>query len=136
MASPSETVRRLHADRDSGALSTLCVEHEVDLLVHFGSSRHDPEHAGDVDVAYSFRQGVDGDHLAVVNALGERYRDALDVMLLDRAGSVTAYAALGGGEVLFELTEQKFALRQMAAFGMFVDTQRFRDLQLKQMMGE
>lgn len=131
MASVVDTVRRLRADRESCQLHRLCDEHDVDLLVLFGSARRTPETAGDVDVAYSFRHGVDGDDLAMVNALGERYGDALDIMPLDRAGSVAAYAALGGGEVLAELTPNKFALRQMAAFGQYVDTQRFRDLQLE-----
>ncbi|GAB3715203.1 hypothetical protein [Mariniluteicoccus flavus] len=131
MASVPDTVRRLLADRDSGRLARLCADHGIDLLVQFGSSRNDPAQAGDVDVAYSFRHGVEGDDLAVVNALGEAYGDALDIMPLDRAGSVAKYAALGGGEVLVELTDEKFALQQMAAFGQFVDTQRFRDLQVE-----
>lgn len=127
MAPVEETLKRLLEDRDSQHLEELCRQREVDLLVLFGSARRNPQTSGDVDVAYSFRHGVQGDDLAVINALGERYGDALDIMALDRAGSLARYQALGGGEVLVELTEGKFASQQMAAFGEFVDTQRFRD---------
>lgn len=105
----------------------------MDLLVLFGSARVDPETAGDVDVAYLFAHGVHGDELGLVNALGDRYGDHLDIMPLHRAGPVAAYAALGGGEVLAELTPQRFADRQMAAFGEYCDTQRFRDWELEMM---
>lgn len=127
MSSVESTLRLLLADRDHQRLQALCRQHEVDLLVLFGSARRAPGTASDVDVAFSFRHGVDGDELAFVNTLGARYGDALDVMALDRAGSLARYQALGGGEVLVETTEEKFASMQMAAFGEFVDTQRFRD---------
>ena len=133
MGDVPETLRRLRADRDNGRLGELCARVGVDLLVLFGSARRDPERAGDIDVAYSFVHGLVGDDLAVVNALGEVYGDDLDIMPLDRAGPVAAYAALGGGEVLVQRTLDKFADRQMAAFGDYVDTQRFRDLQLEMM---
>lgn len=127
------TLARLQADRDTGVLAALCDEFGVDLLVRFGSSVDRPESAGDVDLAYSFRHGSTPDDLGVVNALGERYGDALDLMPLDRAGAVAAYAALGLGEVLVELTPEKFATRQMSAFRDYADTQKFRDLQLELM---
>ncbi len=73
--------------------------------------------------------------IAVTNALGERFGDALDLMSLDRAGSVARYAALGGGEVLVELTQAKFANSQMAAWGEYVDTHRLRDAALEAMAG-
>ncbi|GAB3623079.1 hypothetical protein GCM10027418_11610 [Mariniluteicoccus endophyticus] len=105
----------------------------VDLLVLFGSVRKRPGSAGDVDVAYSFRHGHAGHDLAVVNALGEAYGDSLDIMTLDRARVVARYAALGEGEVLAELTPQKFANSQTAAFGEYCDTQHFRDADLEAM---
>lgn len=126
-----DVVERLRAERDSGRLAELCRGVGVGLLVLFGSSRTDAATAHDVDVAYSFGAGAPADDLAVVNALGEAYGDLLDVMPLDRAGVVAAYAALGPGEVLVELTPQKFATRQISAFRDFADTQRFRDLQLE-----
>lgn len=135
MASVATTVNRLRADRDSGRLADLCRELGVDLLVLFGSARLDTGRARDVDLAYSFRRGTMADDLAVVNALGTPYGDALDLMPLDRAGTVARHAALGGGEVLVELTPEKFATQQMAAFGLFCDTQRFRDRALEVLAG-
>ncbi|NLE97342.1 MAG: hypothetical protein GX596_05060 [Propionibacterium sp.] len=121
MASVRATLDRLLADRDDGRLAQLCAELGVDLLTHFGSSLRDPGNARDVDVAYSFRHGHHGDDLAVVNAFGERYGDALDLMPLDRAGSVARVHALSLGEVLAELTPQKFATMQMASYGIYLD---------------
>lgn len=123
--------QRLMADRDSGRLAQLCAPLGIDLLVLFGSVRKRPATAKDVDVAYSFRHGYPGDHLAVVNTLGTEYGDLIDVMPLDRAGVVARYAALGEGEVLVELTPEKFAKTQMAAFGEYCDTQHFRDADLE-----
>lgn len=112
-------------------MAALCARVDVDLLVLFGSSRRRPETAGDVDLAYSFRRGVRGDDLAVVNALGEEYGDDLDLMPLDRAGAVARYAALGEGEVMVELTAEKFANSQMVAFGEFCDTAHWRAAELE-----
>lgn len=122
---------RLMADRESGRLAEQCAQLGVDLLVLFGSARRRPESAGDVDVAYSFRHGHPGDDLAVFNALGAEYGDLVDIMPLDQAGVVARYAALGEGEVLVELTPEKFANSQMAAFGEYCDTQHFRDADLE-----
>lgn len=131
MADVATTLQRLVRDRDNGRLADLCRANEVDLLVLFGSVRQRPDTAQDVDIAYAFTHGTTGDDLAVVNALGEAYGDALDIMPLDRAGVVARYAALGGGEPLVELTEGTFANRQMAAFGEYCDTQKFRDAALE-----
>lgn len=127
MATVVATLARLHTDRESGALAAVCAAHQVDLLVIFGSAVRNPAKARDIDLAYSFTFGVVGDDLAFVNAMGEAYGDALDLMPLDRAGSVARYAALGPGKVLVELTAQKFANQQIAAFGSYVDTQPLRD---------
>ena len=116
-----ETLRRLKADRDNGELEALCDQLDVDLLTLFGSARRNPDSANDIDVAFSFRHGVDGDDLAVINALGERYGDLLDLMPLDRAESVARVQALSLGEVLVELTPGKFATLQIASYGIFQD---------------
>lgn len=126
MATPSSTLERLHHDAASGDLGRACAQVEVDLLVLFGSARVNPKQAHDVDLAYSFRSGK-GDELAVVNMLGARYGDSLDLMPLDRAGSVARWAALSEGEMLVELTPSKFAVQSMLAFGMYCDTQWLRD---------
>lgn len=129
----AEVVQQLRADKESGALAELCDEHGVELLTLFGSARLYPERARDVDVAYQFRPGAMRDDLAVVNALGGRYGDLLDIMPLDRAGEVARYAALGPAEVLVELDGGVFARSQMRAFRDYCDTQRFRDLMVEVM---
>lgn len=124
----------LRTDAANGQLGALCESLGVDLLVLFGSARLDPETAGDIDLAYSFDGDHRGDDLAVVNALGERYRgDHLDLMPLDRADPVAFLAALIEAEVLVERTRDKFAERQILALGIFRDTQRLRDLALEVM---
>lgn len=125
-------VERLRADAASGALAELCSDLGIDLLVLFGSALDDPASARDVDLAYGRRRGAAArPHLDVVNALAERYGDHIDVMSLDDAGSVARYEALHGIDVLVELTAGRYANAQMAAFGEYCDTQRFRDRALE-----
>lgn len=126
MESAAETVRLILADRESGRLAALCDALDVDLLTLFGSARIDPVTARDVDLAYSFRHGSQGDDLAVVNALGERYGDWLDLMPLDRARSVARGQALSLADVLVELTPRKFATLQMASYGIYLDEEPLR----------
>ena len=128
MSDVAGAVDRLRFDAESGSLAALCADLGVDLLVLFGSALDDPSTAHDVDVAYGRRRGVAArPHLDVVNALAERYGDYVDVMSLDDAGSVARYEALHGIDVLVELTPGRYANAQMAAFGEYCDTQRFRD---------
>lgn len=130
-----QVVKRLRMDSESGALADLCDELGVDLMVLFGSAVQDPSTAGDVDVAYGRRHGRTTDHLHVVNALGARYGDHLDVLDLDRAGSVARFEALHGVDLLVQLTPGRYANAQMAAFGAFCDTQRLRDRALEVLAG-
>ena len=132
MSDLTSVVERLRADEADGSLADLCVRLGVDLLVLFGSAVGDPSAAGDIDLAYGrLRGGPNASHLDVVNALGERYGDHVDVMSLDDAGSVARYEALHGVDVLVELTPGRYANAQMAAFGEYCDTQRFRDRALE-----
>lgn len=127
-----EAVVALRRDAASGALSALCAELGIDLLVLFGSTLDDPVTAGDVDLAYSFETGRPGDDLAVVAALGDRYGfDNLDCMPLERADSVALLAALYRGEVLVERTPAKFAEYQVKAYGLYRDNQHLRDVDLE-----
>lgn len=133
MSTVESVAARLRADAASGVLASVCEPLGVDLLVLFGSARQTPGSAHDVDVAYSGVRYGEADHLAVVNALEERYGDQFDVLALDRAGIVARFEALARGDVLVELTPGKFARRQMAAMGEFYDTQHLRDLALRVM---
>lgn len=130
MTRVGEAVRELRAAVDDGRLRAVCLRHGIDLLVWHGSSRKDPDRAGDVDLAYLPVYGQDPDHLAVVNDLLDLLGDTIDVLPIHRADPVAAWAALGRGERLVELTEHRFAEAQMRAFGEYRDTQRYRDLAL------
>lgn len=129
-----ETLEALRADARTGELAAFCADLGIDLLVLFGGARVDAARAGDIDLAYAFDRVAQGDDLAVVNALSERYPgDHLDLMPLDRADPVAALAALLEGEVLVERTPDAFAERQVLALGLFRDTQHLRDLALRAM---
>lgn len=132
MATPRTTVEALRKDAANGELARILNQNDVDLLIMFGSARKDPETAHDVDLGYCFRTGK-GDDLAVVNALGERYGDALDLMPIDRADSVARWAALSDPEILVELTPHKYSEQSITAFGMFCDSQWLRDRALKEL---
>lgn len=128
MTAVQTALARLRSAEADGSLRRLCDELGVDLLTIFGSAVRDPATARDLDVAYSRdRSREPVSHLGVVNALGERFGDALDVMDLDAAGSVARYAGLHGVELLVEGAPGRYANAQIAAFGAFCDTQRFRD---------
>ena len=134
MSRPAELLARLRADADSGALAELCAGVGIEMLVVFGSVLTRPESAGDVDLAY--RPGAGAlDRLSIITQLQDRYGDGLDVMLLNRAGAVASYAALGAGELLVEAVPGTFAEQQMRAFGLYRDTQKMRDLQLEVLLG-
>lgn len=117
------------AQRD-GRLVALCHEQGLELLVLFGSAVSDEE-PGDVDLAVAWCAAHQRDLLGVVVALMELVGDSVDVMDLDRAGPVARQRALTRGEVLVELTPHAFAERQIHAMREFLDTQRFRDQQLR-----
>lgn len=130
------TLNRLRADAAGGELAVECSRLGIDLLVLFGSASTDASRAGDVDVAYArVRRAAAVDHIDVVNALGERYGDLVDVLDLDAAGSVARFEALRDPVVLFEGTPDRFAEDQLAAFGVYRDTQRFRDLAVQVLAG-
>lgn len=130
MVTVAQAVRDAHAAAADGRLARLCARHDIDLMVLHGSSRRDPDAARDVDLAYLPEHGTAPDEIAVVNDLLDLLGDHIDVLPLHRADPVAAWAALGRGEPLVELTPHRFATAQMRAFGEYRDTQRYRDLAL------
>lgn len=135
VTTPSEQLTRLRADAASGALAGLCERLGIGLLVVFGSVLTRPGTAGDVDVACASADGSRVDRLRVLDVLEQRYGVGIDLMPLDQAGPVARYAALGPGELLYESEPGRFARAQMAAFGIYRDTQRMRDRQLEVLLG-
>ncbi|WP_143780785.1 hypothetical protein [Ornithinimicrobium sp. CNJ-824] len=127
MTSVPEVLTQLRADRESGLLAARCADLGIDLLVLFGSSVHEPETAGDVDLAYLPGHDRELSHLDATNALQAAYGDLVDVMPLGSADPVARFRALHDVEVLAELTPGAYAHQQMFAFRTFCDTQRLRD---------
>lgn len=131
MTTVAQAVREARDAASDGRLGHLCARHDIDLMVLHGSARHDPQRAHDIDLAYLPEHGTaPPDEIAVVNDLLDLLGDHIDVMPLHRADPVAAWAALGRGEPLVELTPHRFATAQMRAFGEFRDTQKYRDLAL------
>lgn len=136
MAVAKDIVTRLFHDVRSGALAAGCDDLDLDILVLFGSAVSDPAEARDVDLAYGRRRDrTPVGHLHVVDVLGVRYGDGIDVLDLDAAGPVARFEALHRGVVLVERTPGRYANAQMAAFGAFCDTQRLRDRALEVLAG-
>ncbi|MEL4357167.1 MULTISPECIES: nucleotidyltransferase family protein [unclassified Luteococcus] len=135
VTAPGDQLACLRADADSGVLAGLCERLGVGLLVVFGSVLVRPESAEDLDVACAASDGSRLDRMRILEALEERYGVGLDLMPLDQAGPVARYAALGPGELLYESEPGGFARAQMAAFGIYRDTQRMRDHQLEVLLG-
>ncbi|MDO5628874.1 MAG: hypothetical protein Q4G43_11195 [Mobilicoccus sp.] len=135
MSAVEQALERLRADEAGGALGELAQRCGIDVLTVFGSARHDATTAGDLDLAYARMRGTDASHLDVVNALGERYGDIVDVLDLDRAGSVARYAGLHDIELLVQRTPGRYAELQMRAFRDYCDTQRLRDRVLEVLAG-
>jgi predicted nucleotidyltransferase len=101
--------------------------HRVDLLVAFGSAV-DPARsadAEDLDVAVVLRPGAD--RLAVTTGLMELVEyDRVDVMDLRRASQTGRVEALVRGVPLYEREDGDFAREQMAAVGVYLDTEWLR----------
>lgn len=100
------------------------------MCVLHGSALTDKE-PGDVDLAVSWADHGEHDLVALIADLMDVVGDSVDVMDLDRAGPVAAQRALTRGELLMQLVPGTYATRQMRAMRDFMDTQRFRDMQLK-----
>lgn len=133
MTTPDEALRTLERGRDDGTLAALCDDANVDLLVVHGSVL-DPARARppeDLDLAVLFARGSDGDVITLLNALTRMLRtDAVDVMVLNRAGVVARAEALGHGVPFFERRDGLFAQQQVAALTERMETAWMRRLDL------
>lgn len=131
MAGVREAIRLLESAVSSGALASLCREHQVDLLVLFGSAVHasDP---GDIDLAVAFAPGEPHDLLSFLDALAALVPgDHVDVMDLAVAGPVAMRRALVDCLVLYATTPAAFFERQIFAINHYIETQPLRDALLE-----
>lgn len=129
---PRAALDQLRREARDGALAQLCQEAGIELLVAFGSATDPdwPVAPRDLDVAVVMTGG--SDLLHVIDALMAHLAfEQIDVMDLDRAGSVARAQALGRGELLYERTPGSFAEQQILALVQHADTKWLRDLQLE-----
>lgn len=127
-----EALARLRVAHADGRLHSLAEKHGLSLVVLFGSAA-DPEvtDPSDVDLAVAWLGHGQRDLVALVTDLMRLLGDAVDVLDLDRGGSVVRQRALTRGELLIEHEPGAFATRQMHAVKEYMETRAFRDLLLK-----
>jgi hypothetical protein len=126
-----EGLRRLRASIDDGRLAALCADHDVSLLVVFGSALDPVAEPRDLDAAVRFGDYAPEKVLPLVDALAELAGTAaLDVMILNTAGPVAREQALIFGQPLFEARPNAHAEAQIAATMERLDTAHLRRLQL------
>lgn len=131
VGNPRAALNQLRREARHGGLARLCEEAGIDLLVAFGSVTDPdwPVAPRDLDLAVIL--SGDSDLLRATNALMAHLGlEQVDVMDLDRAGSVARAQALRRGELLYEATPGTFAERQILALAQHADTRWLRDLQL------
>jgi predicted nucleotidyltransferase len=132
-SSPYDGMDRLLAAAESGALAELSREHDVTLLVAFGSVLNPCSSARDLDLAVRF-QTETPDVLGLLDQLASLGTgDEVDLMVLNHAGPVARERALVGARVLFESRSGEFATTQMAAMMERMDTDWLRALDLELM---
>lgn len=123
---------RLRAASVDGSLEDLCREHDVVLLVVFGSALDRPDQAADLDLAVRLDPYHAAKVLPLLDALSEiAGKGAVDLMVLNTAGPVAREQALVYGEPLFEATPNVHAEAQIAASMERMDTDHLRQAQLQ-----
>ena len=115
------------------ALEQLFAEQRIALLTLHGSVVNRLSQAHDLDLAYLFEFGVDGDDVDVASAFINRYGDCVDLVPLVRAGAVARYGALMLGELLVERVPHLYANQQIAAFGLYCGEEPLRRALLKEL---
>lgn len=131
MASPSDGLVRLRAAAASGALDSFCRRHRVRVLTVFGSAGRDEPRPRDLDIAVLTEAGS---RLDVPAALADLVTltgtEAVDLVHLNRAGSVLRERALVGSVGLYESEPAALANAAVAAIAERVETDPMRRLNL------
>lgn len=125
-------LRRLRAAAAAGRLDNLCREHDVTLLLVFGSVL-DPRvpTPRDLDVAVRFVTYTPARVLPLLDALAELAGTSdVDLMVLNLAGPVAREEALVYGEALFASAPTVHAEAQIAATMERMDTDHLRRTEL------
>lgn len=129
---PRVGLRRLRVAAESSELSALCADHQIKLLVVFGSVLDSSRRPQDLDIAVAFEPRVVTDLLQLVHDLVQLAgTENVDVMDLGRAGPVARERALIGTTPLFESEPGAFTRTQMAAITERMETAPLRQLDLE-----
>ncbi len=100
---PPEALDRLRNATRTGELDELCARHRVRIMSVFGSTAAGVEHPRDLDVAVGFEPGAKADVLGLLEDLvALTGTEAVDLLVLDRAGPVAKERALVGAVPLYE----------------------------------
>lgn len=133
-ADPHAALTRLRTATQSGELDRLCQRYGVRVLSAFGSAVRRTAQPRDLDVAVSFGRQQRPDVLGFLDALMALCRtDAIDLMVLDRAGPVARERGLVAAVPLYEAEQGAYAEMQMAAILDRMDTEWLRRLDLEVM---
>jgi predicted nucleotidyltransferase len=131
---PAEALRVLREAAEDGRLEALVRTRELTLVTVFGSVVDDPANAKDIDIAVAPRRGTSLDLLAVINDLmWLTGSDDVDLLDLGRAGPVARQHALTHCIPLYESEPGEFARAQLRANMDRMDTERFREHDLRLM---
>lgn len=131
MSTVREGLERLRAAAADGSLRDWCRRRGVDLLVVHGSAVTEEPAPADLDVAVRLVEYRPGDVLPLVDDLVRLTgTEAVDLMVLNRAGCVAREQALIHGEPVVELAPGAFAREQVRATMERLDTDWLRRLDL------
>lgn len=135
MTTPAAALERLRRAEIDGELAELALQHELSLVVVFGSAARGEPAPRDLDVAVMSRTGRLNPVAVVVALMELTGTDCVDLLDLDRAGPVARQHALVPGEPLYEFPPGEFGRQQMRASGERLGTEWMRRLDLALMAG-
>jgi predicted nucleotidyltransferase len=123
---------RLMEAAGTGELAALCRQHNIDLMVVFGSVLDEGSDPADLDLRVRFARHAERDLLTLLNDLYRLTRlEAIDLMVLNDAGPVARERAMVQGRLLYQMQPWTFANEQIAAIMERMDTDRLRRLELE-----
>jgi predicted nucleotidyltransferase len=118
----------------TGELAALCRQHNIDLMVAFGSVLEEDSDPADLDLGVRFARHAERDLLTLLNDLYRLTRlEAIDLLVLNDAGPVARERAMVHGRLLYQAQPGTFANDQIAAIMQRMDTDRLRRLELELM---
>lgn len=135
MVTPAEGLARLRIAAESGELDEFGARHGIRILTVFGSATREPD-ARDLDVGVMTEPDTSFDAVAAINDLIALTRcDDIDLVHLNRGGSLIRERALVGSIGLFESTPGALAAAQTAAIALRIETDPMRRLDLELLAG-